>query len=315
MRKILIIIAGIFGVILVLIILFTWLLARYVKDLESYTGDKTPEEQNNEVLLNEPLQSQKEDVLEIYSPLNQHVYFDSQLSIEGKSRSRYIFLTLNKASDRILTADTDGHFKTTVRLKDGVNQLSFLIFDTQGREFLKEMVVAYYPAGEDRVESLKAILGEVVNIDFNQKLFELANQKDQYEIKSNVDTLISNQGQDLNSLGDLEITQRVGVVLNDTKGYLAKQIDIDLYPYNFLAEVVGKEGDRLIVDRKKVGSPKPTVIIGPNSALLTWDMRDHLSHIDSDNISAGDLIYVNGYILPKENRINYYANRVLVYQK
>lgn len=95
-------------------------------------------------ILNQPVTSKPVSLtLNISSPDDNLLVFDSDLLIQGTTMPNNIVILSLTDSDLNLQADKDGNFSTTLKLKSGVNQITVTTFDDQGNSKSDSRTVYY----------------------------------------------------------------------------------------------------------------------------------------------------------------------------
>lgn len=306
---------------LLLITGLVYFFSKYGRALEEKTGlvqGDSAEVLGTEALFKAPPGRIAPSDLEIFKPLDQHVFFENPITLGGKAKADNVLLTLNNGEDKLLTTDGEGRFKTELYLSEGANQINVLTTDDDGREIVEEMVVGLYPIGKEQLEEYIALLGEIRTISFTKRSLEVITHKDTLSLTvglaAHIVKVNEKGGVTAGSFNQLENTERIGVIAarNIDQGLIAREIKVDLYPYNFYGNVVEKLEDSIVVERKRQGGPRSTVILKEESKVVKWDSNNELKAISAADIKIGDRVYVNGFLLPKENRTNFFANRILV---
>lgn len=278
-----------------------FLISKYARSLEEKTGLSTAnsEQQVREALLNAPSDRALESELEIYTPLNLHVYKTQKLPLQGKVQTKNALLILNGES-QVLKTDNEGKFNTNLDLKEGANQVALLARDSEGQELLKELIVGYLPGKKDQHE-YKAFIGQVMAIDQAASTINLSVGTELFKIKTSP-----------NNLSGLDITEQVGVVaLKSGQELHAQTFTPGFYPFIFYGNVLGVQGKQLTVERKKAGGYKATVNLETKTITQKWDINGN-SLDNYDSINSKDRVLIVGNVKPKEDRTNYFAERVIL---
>lgn len=287
----------------------TYALVRYAPTWEKKLGLAQADSDQvlgTETLLNAPPLRGAPSDLEIFRPLEKEVFRQNPIQLEGKTVGKQVLVTLNKAEDELLSTDKEGRFKGALHLREGANQITLLTTDSEGKEVVEELVVGLYPAGKEQEKEYLALLGEIKTIQ--EASLELITHKDTVSVTVDDGTVTPV------SFGQLEATERIGVIAvrAEEGGFTAKEITVDLYPYNFYGTVVEKSDDLLVVERKRPGGSQSRVFVNELSRVARWSRDNALEAIAWAAIDIGDRVYVNGFIRPKEARADFFAHRILV---
>ncbi len=81
--------------------------------------------------------------LEINSPSDDNLSFDSNIIISGKTSPNSQVLISSKSQDLVIGSKADGSFSTLIDLDEGVNNLQITAFDQNGQEKEVDKTVYY----------------------------------------------------------------------------------------------------------------------------------------------------------------------------
>ncbi|MCA9391723.1 hypothetical protein KC614_00775 [candidate division WWE3 bacterium] len=315
MKKLLLIAGVVFGFTL---LMFTGIMVYFSKYAgvgntgEAVDGDVLADRQ---VLLVTPIPRSQDD-LEIFAPYHREVVDTVSTSIRGRVEgSSVALITFNDGDDLLVNTDDEGIFETYFQLEDGVNQIALLALDDKDRVFTKEEVVGMYPQLSGQKIHF-GLLGEVRNYSPETRVIKLTTPDDLLEIVTNDQTLFYNVNVDgsiqRTSFESIDNTKLIGVIGTDGAGgsYLAKEVRIKNYAYNFYGQIVEYDGNEMVV--RRLNKAESTVIIKTDSAFREWTVDDKLAKLSQGNLRIGDYVYINAYILPKESRSRFYLNRLLL---
>jgi len=81
--------------------------------------------------------------LEVNSPSDDNLSFDSNMLISGKTSPNSRVLISSKSQDLVIGSKDDGSFSTLIDLDEGVNNLQITAFDKNGQEKEVDKTVYY----------------------------------------------------------------------------------------------------------------------------------------------------------------------------
>lgn len=249
--------------------------------------------------------------LDVYTPIPQQVYFENKVMVEGKAKSQFVIVFVNKNHEILLKTDPEGRFKSEIELQPGANQIFVFAPATEDGDLSKEIIIGYYPELKDNTNTKFAFVGEIMSS--SPQSLEIAFGKDRFVLGMQGSTKIF-KSETQTSVDKLEITERAGVIaIQEPDGkFKAVMIKTDLFPYYFHGFLDQNSGSGGVIERKRVGGAKANVSLSGNTESFT--IRDQESLINSQfkDIPLRAKVLVNGYILPKESKSNYTLNSAIV---
>lgn len=115
-------------------------LRRYL-NLDNFTNVHTPP---NPLLKIKPVTQERPNVsLNLSSPDDNKLVFDSDLLVEGQTTPKAVVLISSDDNDQIASVSDKGDFSMTFKLKNGLNQLTISAFDKMGNIKTENRTVYY----------------------------------------------------------------------------------------------------------------------------------------------------------------------------
>lgn len=290
----------VFAVVIMLIILGVYFISKYAMSLEEKTGlGGGASDASLENLSNAPPGRAGPEAIEVYTPLQFHVYKTQTIPIQGKAQYKNLLLSLNDTPAINIPLDSQGKFQSTLKLKKGANTIALISVDESGLPVLKQMNFGYYPKKDDSME-YKSYVGQVMGVDLAKGTFNLSIGKDLIPIKTSPD-----------HLGRFKITETAGVIAHLKDGqHVADDINKGDFPFYFFGEVTKVSGNELAIKRKNGGEGVAVVL--PQTQKVIWN-KSALTQTAKFNLK--DTLYVNGYVKTDEPRNRYYANSLVLFKK
>lgn len=81
--------------------------------------------------------------LDLSSPDNNSLVFDSGILVEGKTKPNTSVLISSETGDQIIQSDKNGEFSQTLKLELGINNLLITAFDNQGNSISARRSIFY----------------------------------------------------------------------------------------------------------------------------------------------------------------------------
>lgn len=82
-------------------------------------------------------------ILNLSSPNDNQLVFDPNLLIQGQTSSGTVIILSDDEKDSVLVVDNKGNFSTTLKLRQGLNQLTVTMFDNSGSSKSESRTVYY----------------------------------------------------------------------------------------------------------------------------------------------------------------------------
>lgn len=83
--------------------------------------------------------------LNLSSPNDNILVFDPHILVQGKTIPKAIVILSSNSDDETLNVDNDGNFSTTIKLKEGVNEIDVASFDNLGNSKEEKRMIYYSP--------------------------------------------------------------------------------------------------------------------------------------------------------------------------
>ena len=84
--------------------------------------------------------------LMVLSPEENSISDQEEIEVSGKTGPGATIVILYQEGEKILEADEEGNFKTTITLLGGSNEIEISAYDTEGNETSKTLTVVYSTA-------------------------------------------------------------------------------------------------------------------------------------------------------------------------
>lgn len=97
-----------------------------------------------ETALPTPLQSELS--LTILSPQDNAISNQEEIEVSGNTASEAVVVILYQDGEKILEADEEGNFETTISLLAGSNEIEITAYDQEGNEISEVLTVVYSTA-------------------------------------------------------------------------------------------------------------------------------------------------------------------------
>ena len=137
-----VLIAIITGFALGLLITFgVWTANRALKESAPQEENSTEEKETPT-----PFPQKQELSLTVLSPEDNSISDQEEIEVSGKAISSTIVVILYQDGEKILEADKEGNFKTTITLLGGSNEIKISAYDSEGNEVSKTLTVVYSTA-------------------------------------------------------------------------------------------------------------------------------------------------------------------------
>jgi len=107
--------------------------------------ESAPQKESSIEIKETPIPSPRKQELSltVLSPEDNSISDQEEIEVSGKAIPEAVIVILYQDGEKILEADKEGNFKTTITLVGGSNEIKISTYDSEGNEVSKTLTVVY----------------------------------------------------------------------------------------------------------------------------------------------------------------------------
>ncbi len=269
-----------------------------------------------DLFITPPQQSDKPGI-ELFSPLPGAIYVGQKPEVAGRLSSKKGIVLLDGRKSYLTLTDEKGAFNFDMPIDEGLHTLTIFQFRDLSTKIvdIKTVPFAFFNSSRKDIGE-RLIMGEIMQAD-NDRTIKLSTTNGLQSAYVLPEATLVKRFQVGGSVVPISWDQIdhtdyavVGEQIENGK-LTVKYLNIDYYPYSFVAEIKSFTDDGFTIRRRGFQDTSSHVILESNTKYVAWGDLDDFYSISRENLVQGDIVFVSSYVLPTVDRPNYHAYQII----